>query len=69
MPLKDVNLKDNLKVQIQIAGSLHIETTYAATHYQMVYQLHNHAFYVAISNAQMHYTRVPKKSHDKNFSN
>lgn len=69
MAIKVLHLKDNLKVQIQNTGTPHIHTTYAVIHCQMVYRLHNHACDVAISNVQLHYAHVPKKSHDKNFSN
>lgn len=49
MSLKDLHLKDTLRVQIQITDAPQIETTYATTlHYRMVYRLQNRAFDVAI---------------------
>ena len=45
MPLKDPDLCDALKVQVQITGTSQAQDTYATTlHYQLAYKLQNHAF-------------------------
>ena len=49
MPLKDLNLCDAFKVQVQITGASQVQDTYVVTlHYQLAYRLQNHAFDVVV---------------------
>ena len=49
MSLKDYNLCDAFKVQVQIIGASQVHDTFAATlHYQLAYRLQNHAFDMAV---------------------
>ncbi|KAJ7012142.1 hypothetical protein NC653_002273 [Populus alba x Populus x berolinensis] len=80
MALDDPQLHHFLKVQLQITGAYQVLDTYQAIfHYQMAYQVQNHAFDLVLpvtndallitvdTNQRATYTHVPDKSQKRTY--